>query len=230
MTELSVSNLCSTQVCQEAREALAANPQALTNIAVDTAVTFAWYAMPDLIRSRAARTVAKVALLGAMGNRLTQMVDVEDEEFVLPQADAVDEDLPTEVAVDQALLEETDPVSDDCCEQADGCCGGANGCGCDEGTAAVDIIEGIKSDPARYAPVVAATLGVAGAAVALTVACEKWLFRRGEARRAAGVPLAHTRQALGLSLLTLGASAAMEYATSKALVAVEARYVGDVEA
>ncbi|MBO3095055.1 hypothetical protein [Cellulomonas dongxiuzhuiae] len=49
------------------------------------------------------------------------------------------------------------------------------------------------------AVVVAVT--VAGS-VAATVAFERWVFRRGEARAAAGVRLAHTRTGLVLGALT----------------------------
>ena len=49
--------------------------------------------------------------------------------------------------------------------------------------------------------------------VCLTVAVEKWLFRRGERRRAAGVRLAHTRQGLVIGALT-GAASAVQFAVA----------------
>ena len=42
----------------------------------------------------------------------------------------------------------------------------------------------------------------------MTVAVERWLFRRGERRRAAGVRLAHTRQGLALGALEAVATVA----------------------
>ena len=42
----------------------------------------------------------------------------------------------------------------------------------------------------------------------ITVGVERWLFRRGERRRAAGVRLAHTRQGLALGALEAVATVA----------------------
>ena len=51
----------------------------------------------------------------------------------------------------------------------------------------------------------------------ITVGVERWLFRRGERRRAQGARFAHTRQGLalgaleaGLTVLTFGAGAVRE--------------------
>jgi len=70
-----------------------------------------------------------------------------------------------------------------------------------------------EADPAELAVLAGVALGSA----ALTVAVERWLFRRGERRRAAGVRFAHTRQGLALGVLeaaltalTFGAGAVRE--------------------
>ena len=54
----------------------------------------------------------------------------------------------------------------------------------------------------RGAVVVVAFAAALAGSVAVTVAFERWVFRRGEAHAAAGVRLAHTRTALVLGALT----------------------------
>ena len=69
------------------------------------------------------------------------------------------------------------------------------------------------ADPAELAVLAGAALGSA----MITVGVERWLFRRGEGRRAQGARFAHTRQGLalgaleaGLTALTFGAGAVRE--------------------
>ena len=77
-----------------------------------------------------------------------------------------------------------------------------------------DPLEGVtEADPAELAVLAGAALGSA----MITVGVERWLFRRGEGRRAQGVHFAHTRQGLalgaleaGLTALTFGAGAVRE--------------------
>lgn len=77
-----------------------------------------------------------------------------------------------------------------------------------------DPLEGVtEADPAELAVLAGAALGSA----MITVGVERWLFRRGERRRAQGSRFAHTRQgvALGgleaaLTALTFGAGAVRE--------------------
>ena len=87
---------------------------------------------------------------------------------------------------------------------------------CSKGAEAAgeDPLEGVT----EAAPCELAVLGgaVAGSAL-VTLALERWLFRRGERRRASGVRFAHTRQGLvlggleaALIALTFGAGAARE--------------------
>ena len=77
-----------------------------------------------------------------------------------------------------------------------------------------DPLDGItEADPAELAVLAGAALGSA----MITVGVERWLFRRGERRRAQGARFAHTRQGLalgaleaGLTALTFGAGAVRE--------------------
>jgi len=77
-----------------------------------------------------------------------------------------------------------------------------------------DPLEGVtEADPAELAVLAGAALGSA----MITVGVERWLFHRGEARRAQGVRFAHTRQGLALggleaalTVLTFGAGAVRE--------------------
>ena len=77
-----------------------------------------------------------------------------------------------------------------------------------------DPLEGVtEADPAELAVLAGAALGSA----MITVGVERWLFRRGERRRAQGSRFAHTRQGLalgaleaGLTALTFGAGAVRE--------------------
>ena len=79
---------------------------------------------------------------------------------------------------------------------------------CSKGAEAADEdpLEGVT----EAAPCELAVLGgaVAGSAL-VTLALERWLFRRGERRRASGVRFAHTRQGLALG----GLAAVLDAAT-----------------
>ena len=77
-----------------------------------------------------------------------------------------------------------------------------------------DPLDGItEADPSELAVLAGAAVGSA----MITVGVERWLFRRGERRRAQGARFAHTRQGLalgaleaGLTALTFGAGAVRE--------------------
>ena len=77
-----------------------------------------------------------------------------------------------------------------------------------------DPLDGVtEADPAELAVLAGTALGSA----MITVGVERWLFRRGEARRAQGARFAHTRQGLALggleaalTALTFGAGAVRE--------------------
>ena len=80
-----------------------------------------------------------------------------------------------------------------------------------------DPLEGVtEADPAELAVLAGAALG----STMITVGVERWLFRRGERRRAQGARFAHTRQGLvlggleaALTVLTFGAGAVRERVT-----------------
>lgn len=134
---------------------IAANATRIAGFAAGVGATFAWYALPDYVRSRPLRGVVKTGLLGVIGWSLVAMMPGEPE--LAPYDD----------------------------EEAD----------CSQGTpvATEDPLEGVtEAQPAELAVLGGAVVGSA----VLTVAVERWLFRRGERRRARGVRFAHTRQGL----------------------------------
>lgn len=142
---------------------LSMTPTRAAGLAVGTGATIAWYALPDVVRSRPLRGLVKVGLLGAMGWSLVSLMPEGDE---LPPYD-----------------DETD------CSEAKN----------------EDPLDGVtEAEPRELAVLAGAVLGSA----VVTVAVERWLFRRGERRRAAGVRLAHTRQGLALGVLEAVATVA----------------------
>ena len=148
------------------------NPTRTVGLAVGAGATLAWYALPDVVRSRPLRGLVKVGLLGARGWSLVSLMPEGDE---LPPYD-----------------DETD-----CSEEKTD-----------------DPLDGVTEAEPRELAVLAGT--VLGSAV-VTVAVERWLFRRGERRRAQGARFAHTRQGLALggleaalTALTFGAGAVRE--------------------
>ena len=78
---------------------------------------------------------------------------------------------------------------------------------CSKGSpvAGEDPLTGVtEAEPRELAVLAGAALGSA----MITVGVERWLFRRGERRRAEGVRLAHTRQGLVLGVLEAAATVA----------------------
>lgn len=142
---------------------LSITPTRAAGLAVSTGATIAWYALPDVVRSRPLRGLVKVGLLGAMGWSLVSLMPEGDE---LPPYD-------DEMDCSEAKTE--------------------------------DPLDGVtEAEPRELAVLAGAVLGSA----VVTVAVERWLFRRGERRRAAGVRLAHTRQGLALGVLEAVATVA----------------------
>lgn len=142
---------------------LSMTPTRAAGLAVGTGATIAWYALPDVVRSRPLRGLVKVGLLGAMGWSLVSLMPEGDE---LPPYD-------DEMDCSEAKTE--------------------------------DPLDGVtEAEPRELAVLAGAVLGSA----VVTVAVERWLFRRGERRRAAGVRLAHTRQGLALGVLEAVATVA----------------------
>lgn len=148
---------------------LSITPTRAAGLAVGTGATIAWYALPDVVRSRPLRGLVKVGLLGAMGWSLVSLMPEGDE---LPPYD-------DEMDCSEAKTE--------------------------------DPLDGVtEAEPRELAVLAGAVLGSA----VVTVAVERWLFRRGEHRRAQGARFAHTRQGLvlggleaALTVLTFGAGA-----------------------
>lgn len=187
--------------------------------AVAASATLAWYAMPDVIRCKKARTAAKLGLAG--------VIAVNEATFFAPAVSYLRENFSSEGA----------------------CCCGVDACSdTDEdrilesphlGSAVLDAHNvpadcadrpnlGDLDDEIEYPsapvaeesgtlPVAAVAAGVVGGLALLGVAAvsvERWIFRRGERRRAAGVRRAHTRQGVALAGLT-AAWCAVDYALDR---------------
>lgn len=136
----------------------------------ETGAVFGWYAMPDVIRSRPARTAAKVGLLGGI---------------LAAEAWRNRETLTYLREVWVGSLDESPS-----CE------------GCEEPTIPAPEDEATAPPSPNPALLLGAGLATVGATIAVAVAAERWLFRRGERGRARGITGAHTRQAAWLAALT----------------------------
>ncbi|QCB92210.1 hypothetical protein [Cellulomonas shaoxiangyii] len=154
---------------------------------VTGAATTAYYATPDLIRSRTARGWAKTGLAAVV-------------------VAASIPDLRAAIAAQRERAADAQALSAD----ADGSAAPTEpgGTGPDERAADENLTTDEATAPLRDVPL-AVRVGVgavvlAGSTVG-TVAAERWIFRRGEALAAAGRPLAHTRAAvvLGLAMTAL---------------------------
>jgi hypothetical protein len=123
--------------------------------ALTGAATTAYYATPDVLRTRQARAVAKVALLA-----------VSTTALAVPEVR-----LARAAAEERAATGEAAPTPD--------------------WRAALGALP-----PARRAALAAVPAVLLAGSVAATVAAERWIFRKGEARAAAGRRLPHTGPAL----------------------------------
>ncbi|MGW6132551.1 hypothetical protein ACWFNE_21195 [Cellulomonas sp. NPDC055163] len=170
-------------------------PRVLTALASGLTTT-AWYAMPDVLASRTARGWAKAGIAAvAVAIGLPELrPELAKLRAAAASASAAGVPAPTEP-----------------CVSADGAHGTAGtpaaaGSQRTEGTVGAEGAEPERSaSPAFRVRVVASgvvAVAVVGS-VAGTVAAERWLFRRGEARAAAGVRFAHTRAAAVLGALTV---------------------------
>jgi len=145
------------------------NPRSRALTALVTGLaTAAYYAVPDVVRSRAARGWLKAGCLAAAVAVSVPTAREGWQEARTAWRDAVAED---DTADAPGTADSPDAPSPDA--------------------------------PGPVSPARQAALGAAGAAalvasVAATVAGERWVFRRGEALAAAGVPFAHTRTGLVL--------------------------------
>jgi hypothetical protein len=123
------------------------------------AATTAYYATPDVIRSRVARGWVKAGLG-------TALVAVSLPDFRRTQEEA---------RVRREALPEDERV---------------------------DVRQALADMPTRRKAALGAVgAGLMAGSVASVVVAERWIFRRGEARLAAGRPYAHTRTAVVLGLL-----------------------------
>ncbi|WP_129336538.1 peptidase S9 [Cellulomonas endophytica] len=135
----------------------APTPARVASALVTAVTTTAWYASPDLVRSRRARAGVKAALC------------------VVVMAAGVPEFRRSRVAAREAAEAQGLPTSR-------------------------EVLEGLSAS--RKAALAAAAVVLLGGSTALTVVGERWMFRRGERRAAAGVPWAHTRAAVPVGLVT----------------------------
>ena len=166
------------------------------------AATAAYYAVPDLVRSRTARGWVKVGLLGVTA--ATSLPDLRATLAANRAQDASDGEAGTGVGSEAGT-------------DASGVAASLDGMGSSaEDTDNSFVSEEAAADAADVADpqgvadlstrgkVVAGVVAVvlAAAATVSVVVTERWIFRRGEVRAAAGVRLAHTRTALLLGALT----------------------------
>ena len=180
------------------------DPKKRLGAAVGVAAATAWYGLPDVVRCRGARAVIKAGLLAAVGvAAATAWYGLPDVVRCRGARAVIKAGLLAAVMWSAtAQMPPAAPVPPYPDEESD----------CD-GTPAPkgdDPLEGVtEAAPGELALLAGAGIGT----VCLTVAVEKWLFRRGERRRAAGVRLAHTRQGLVIGALT-GAASAVQFAVA----------------
>lgn len=161
-------------------------------VAIAGLMTVAWYAVPDVVRPRWARALAKTAV-GTAGVVLTltsTTEGIEAREGVRSLRDAARDAGPDGTEPGDAPADHpADPVREDNAYVPDH----------DEAT--------------PVTPAVVAGGAVAGVALATTlvVAGEKWVYGRGERLRARGVRLPHTRVGLALGALAVALAAAEPY-------------------
>ncbi|MDO5672703.1 MAG: hypothetical protein Q4G30_07595 [Actinomycetaceae bacterium] len=176
--------------------------------------TTVWYALPDYVSSRKGRTWIKSGLIfgllasvGALAVRgLHQVYEASKPPLTTDSSidsghDAVDwqsvEDTSMEASGTTSLRSTTlvNSITSSSIGVSEGEHLFLDGeCDCED----CDSEDSQPMPPAVFLPLLA---GFIAASVAATVVIEKWLFRRGERRRLAGVKHAHLRQALPLGLL-----------------------------
>ncbi|MCD4557916.1 hypothetical protein [Schaalia sp. lx-100] len=176
------------------RDFVAENPQALKDAAAAAGTVFAWYSMPDFVRSRSLRFIAKTAVLA------TQVVvaqrSVANQTCADPWLEDVEEEHVPDTPTDSSDVLQTEHSDSETSHEC-GCSHDQSVC-CSQDLPE-DFMSQVKENPL---PFIAAGLALTGASIAASVAGEKWLFRRAERRRFSGKKLAHTAQALPLALLT----------------------------
>lgn len=158
--------------------------RALTALMTGAATT-AYYAVPDVARTRAARGWLKAACVAA-----AFAVPASLEREMWQDARATWQDRAVAPAPGSDVDTDTDATDADTdATDADG--------------KPTTVAEWWRAaSPRGKSATVAIALGLTVASTALTVAGERWVFRRGETRAAAGVRFAHTRQGLVLGALS----------------------------
>lgn len=157
-------------------------------VAIAGLMTVAWYAVPDVVRPRWARALAKTAV-GTAGVVLTltsTAEGIEAREGVRALRDAARDAGATGAEPDASPDRPADAARED-------------------NTYVPDHDEATPVPPAVV--VVGSVAGVA-LATTLVVAGEKWVYRRGERLRARGVRLPHTRVGLVVGALAVALAAA----------------------
>ncbi|MBD5785199.1 hypothetical protein IF650_03300 [Cellulosimicrobium terreum] len=144
-------------------------------VTIAAATTLAWYAVPDVVRPRWARAVLKAAI-GVAGAVLTV--------GVTPEGRQAREGVRLLRETARSVGEPSGATEADGAEE--------------DNTFVPDPVEG---PPLPVPPLVLAAGAVASvaASVALIVAGEKWVYRRGESLRSRGARLPHTRVGLAMA-------------------------------
>lgn len=188
-TPPSVPSTCSLPLACHARELLTQNPSALSSAAITAGEIFAWYAMPDVVRSRALRVLLKTGLTANFIRR----------SFFAPEGEATITGPWASTEDPWASSDEDACSSDECAEESD----------------MVDVARSVLENPRKYLPMLATGAGIVTAAALASCAAERWIFRSGERRRARGLRMAHTRLALPLAACAFVADIAIDVALSE---------------
>lgn len=183
-----------------------ADPRGVALLAL---TTVAWYAVPDVARTRGVRALLKTTVLAA-GGALALAVTREGAQMREGVADLRETLRAVRDGVEPGREGGTDVVG----RAGTGTHSADDTHGTDDNRLADDRVladllddaDGTDPDARRLPPALAAVLGVAGlaAGTALTVAGERWVYRRGERLRARGVRLPHTRVGLVMGVLAAG--------------------------
>ncbi|WP_454041719.1 hypothetical protein [Cellulosimicrobium sp. Marseille-Q8652] len=163
-----------------------------TAVAIAGSMTLAWYAVPDLVRPRWTRALLKTAV-GVAGAVLTVASTADGREA----REAV------------RTLRSTVKGLDETSDTAGPGAPGASPAG-DAGREDNAYVADVGSSRSAVPPGVLALGAVGGvaASVALVVAAERWVYRRGEALRARGVRLPHTRVGLAMGAVAVALAVA----------------------
>lgn len=164
------------------------------SVAITGLTTLAWYAVPDLVRPRWARALAKAGVL-AGGVGLGVALTAEGRSAVDGMREVRDE------------LRDLRDADESAAQDGEGAAQGTERGDRDDNVLAADVA---LDDADRLPdPAVAGTVAAGALALAVTIAVagEKWAYRRGERWRAQGRRLPHTRVGLILGALAAVATA-----------------------